>query len=146
MTEGERHRHPSGLVIAVADEQSLAVLHGAARACKVVAGGGVGVGVGPSLGQLAAGVDFAGQHVHHRARARLAAQCAVNQRFAVGQPRRFQRGTGVHNDHRVGVGFAHGLQKLDLVVGQLHIGAVQALALLDLVQSQAEQHGVRFCG
>ena len=109
MAEGERHRHSGGLVITIADVQSLAVLHGAARACKVVAGGGVGVGVGPSLGQLAAGVDFAGQHVHHRARARLAAQCAVNQRFAVGQPRRFQRGTGVHDDHRVGVGFAHSL-------------------------------------
>ena len=134
VAEGERHRHARGLVVAVAHVQPLTVLHGAALARKVVLGGGVLIGVGPGFRQLAAGVDLAGQHIDHSACTGLTAQCAVNQRLAVGQPRRFQRCTRAEHDHGVGVCLLYSLQKLNLVVRQLHIGAVQTLALLDLVQ------------
>ena len=134
VAERKRHGHTRGLVVAVADVQPLAVLHGASRTCKVVLGGGVGVGIGPGLGQLAGRIDFAGQHIDHCARAGLAAEGAVDECPAVGQPRRFQRRARADDDDSVGVGLLHGLQKLDLVVGQLHVGAVQTLALLDLVQ------------
>ena len=65
VAERERHRHPGGLVIAVADIESLAVLHGAACPGKVILDGGFLIGIGPCLGQLTAGVDLAGQHIHH---------------------------------------------------------------------------------
>ena len=143
VAEGERHRHARGLVVAVAHVQPLTVLHGAALARKVVLGGGVLIGVGPGFRQLAAGVDLAGQHIDHSACTGLTAQCAVNQRLAVGQPRRFQRCTRAEHDHGVGVCLLYSLQKLNLVVRQLHIGAVQTLALLDFIKAQAEQNHVR---
>ena len=61
----------------------------------------------------------------------------------MGQPPRFQRCTRAEHDHGVGVCLLYSLQKLNLVVRQLHIGAVQTLALLDFIKAQAEQNHVR---
>ena len=59
VAEGEGRRDARRLVVAVADVEALTVLHGVSVGAKVGAGRGLVVGVGPGLGQLAAGADFA---------------------------------------------------------------------------------------
>ena len=113
---------------------------------KVGVGRGLVVGVGPGLGQLAAGADFARQHVQHGPGPGLTAQRAVHEGTAAAQPGRFQRGACAQHHHHVGVHLRDGFQQVQLVDGQLHIGAVDALALLDLIEAQKEQDGVGLPG
>lgn len=64
VTEGIAHRHMGRFVVAVADVQALAVLHVLLFAREIPGRRGVLVGQGQSLGQLAAGVHPAGEHIH----------------------------------------------------------------------------------
>ena len=142
VAEGEGHGPARRLKVAVAHIQALAVLDGAALACEVVFYRGIAVSIGPSLGQLAAGADRAGQHVHQSARTGLTAQAAVDQRLAVFEPRGLQRGACAEQDDHVGVDGSDRSQQIQLVLRQLHVHPVEALALLDLVQTHAEQDDV----
>ena len=103
---------------------------------------GIAVSIGPGLGQLAAGADRAGQHVHQSARTGLTAQTAVDQRLAVFEPRSLQRGACAEQDDHVGVDGSDRSQQIQLVLRQLHVHPVEAFALLDLVQTHAEQDDV----
>ena len=96
--------------------------------------GGVLQVQGPGLGQLAAGVDLAGQHVEERARAGLAAQPGPHQALAVAGPAGLDGGAAAEHDDQPRVGAVHGQQQVDLVLRQLHVAAVEALALLHFVQ------------
>ena len=104
--------------------------------------GGVGVAARPGLCQLTAGVLRAGEHLDQCARTGLTAQATVDQRLAVLDPIAFQRGACTQQHHHVGVCRRHSCQQFQLVLCQLHVGAVDALALLDLVQTHAQQHHV----
>ena len=103
---------------------------------------GIAVSIGPGLGQLAAGADRAGQHIHQSARTGLTAQAAVDQRLAVFEPRSLQRGACAEQDDHVGVDGSDRSQQIQLVLRQLHVHPVEALALLDLVQTHAEQDDI----
>ena len=103
---------------------------------------GIAVSIGPGLGQLAAGADCAGQHIHQSARTGLTAQAAVDQRLAVFEPRGLQRGACAEQDDHIGVDSSDRSQQIQLVLRQLHVHPVEALALLDLVQTHAEQDDV----
>lgn len=104
--------------------------------------GGVGVAARPSLSQLTAGVLRAGEHLDQCTCTGLTAQTAVDQRLAVLDPIAFQRGACTQQQHHVGVCRRHSCQQFQLVFCQLHVGAVDALALLDLVQTHAQQHHI----
>ena len=104
--------------------------------------GGIGVAARPSLRQLAAGVLRTGEHLDQCARTGLTAQTAVDQRLAVLDPIAFQRGARAQQHHHVGVYRRHSGQQFQLVLCQLHVGAVDALALFDLVQTHAQQHHI----
>ena len=96
----------------------------------------------PGLGQLAAGAELAGEDVCGCAGACLSAQCAVDQRPALAGPRRLYRRTGAQQNDDVRVDGSHSGQKLLLVLGQLHVRAVEAFALPQLIEAEAEQNGV----
>ena len=66
----------------------------------------------------------------------------MDYRPALVQPGHLHRRPGGHHRHHVGVGGGHGFQQVDLALGQPHVGAVQALALADLVQANVEQDHV----
>ena len=100
------------------------------------------MGLCPRLRQLAAGAELPGEDVRCCTGTRLPAQCAVDQRLAPAHPRGLHRRTGAQQDDDIRVDGGHCVQKLLLVLGQRHIGAVKTLALPQLIEAKAEQDGV----
>ena len=144
VAEGERHRHTGGLIVAVAHIQALAVFHGAARTAEVLIRRVVLAVHRPGLGQLAAGVGLAGQHVQQGARPGLAAQPRPDQRLAMALPAGLHGAAAAEHHRHMGVGAVYRQQQVQLVLGQLHAAAVHAFALLNLIQTQEQQHHVGF--
>ena len=117
-------------VVAVADVQALAVLHVLLFAREIPGRRGVLVGQGQSLGQLAAGVHPAGEHVHDGTGTGLPAQIGVQHCLAAADPARFHHAAGAQHHHEVLVGLRHGFQQLLLVLRDADVAAVQAFALV----------------
>ena len=133
-------------VVAVADVQALAVLHVLLFAREIPGRRGVLVGQGQSLGQLAAGVHPAGEHVHDGTGTGLPAQIGVQHCLAAADPARFHHAAGAQHHHEVLVGLRHSFQQLLLVLRDADVAAVQAFALAGLVQTHAEHHHVGLAG
>ncbi len=146
VAEGHGHRHSRRLIVAVADIKALAVLDGTAGLAEVVVGGVVLTVQRPGLGQTAGGIHLAGQHIQHGTGACLAAQACPDQRLAMALPVGLNGAAAAQDHNEIGVGAMHRQQQIHLVLGQLHIAAVETLALLDLIQAEEQQDGFRLLG
>ena len=141
--EGEGDVGVGAVVAAVADEQPLAVAHGLGVAGEVEVGRVVLQAVGNRLGEPARGVDRAGQDVGDGAARGLAAEPRLDERGGVRDDvaQHDRRSVDQHDDD-VGVGRRDPLQRGDLVGGQVHVGAVEALRLVGGGQPDHHDHGV----
>ncbi len=136
--EGERHVERPGVVPAVADQDAFAVPDVPELAGEAPERRGVLQTQRDGLGELAAGIDLAEQHVGRRRATRLAQQPALEDRGNVAGEWQRDHAAVREHDHCAGVGPPHGFQERQLRVGQVDPCAVVALRLV--LRGQAEEH------
>ena len=130
------------LEVAIAHVEALAVLGALLVGGEGGGGGHVLEAQRPGLRQLAGGVDLATDDVQRGAGAGLAAQGAVEDGAGVVGPVGLHAGAGGEEYDHVGVDLGHRVRELHLVLVELHVEAVGALGLGDLVKGQGEKYDV----
>ena len=112
-----------------------------------LAAGHICIGHRPGFGQLAARVDRTRQQVGSRCAARLTRQTHVQNCFDLIKPRHFHGTAAEQHHNRMWVGSSNRLNQTDMSLGHRHILAVEALGLVNVGQTRADNGNFRlFCG
>ena len=139
VTEREADRFVDCVVIAVADINAFAVLHGNLRAGEIVGAGVVLQSQRISFGKLAAGVYVPEQDIANRTAGGLACQIRVENCRNIVCPRQFHSRAAGKDDHDIFVDFQNFLNQTVVKRRQTQVFAVVAFGFIVVGKPDEEQ-------
>ena len=142
VAEGKQHVHFLFIIIAIADEHTLGIVHHALHAGEVEETGVVGELFRPCLGQLAAGILLSVQQLHRRLADALPAEIHAEHGPYLVDPLRQHWRAAVQHDYCIGIDRRDGLDQRILVFRHSERFPVKAFALKAVGQTGKHNGGL----